>query len=131
MTHPSISVHRARLLVLLLPAALACASRTAAPGAAPPPAATAEADRPLPFNPRTRMGSLPNGLRYYLRRNGEPQKRLTLRLVVDTGSVLERDDQQGLAHFVEHMAFNGTRLFLSRATSGTSWRRWACARGST
>jgi zinc protease len=123
MTHPSpsspsTSLRRARLLALLLPAALACASRTAAPGAppapAPAPVATAESERPLPFDPKMRMGSLPNGLRYYLRRNREPEKRLTLRLVVDTGSVLERDDQQGLAHFVEHMAFNGTKLFKPR-----------------
>lgn len=56
-------------------------------------------------------GVLPNGLTYYVRRNAEPQKRAELRLVVNTGSVLEDQDQRGLAHFLEHMAFNGTRRF--------------------
>jgi zinc protease len=56
-------------------------------------------------------GTLPNGLTYYVRRNAEPRARAELRLVVNAGSVLEDDDQQGLAHFIEHMAFNGTRRF--------------------
>jgi len=56
-------------------------------------------------------GTLPNGLTYYVRRNAEPRARAELRLVVNAGSVLEDDDQQGLAHFLEHMAFNGTRRF--------------------
>ena len=58
-----------------------------------------------------RAGALPNGLRYYVRANARPEKRAELRLVVNAGSVLEDDDQRGLAHFVEHMAFNGTRHF--------------------
>ena len=57
------------------------------------------------------MGKLPNGLTYYIRKNAEPANRAELRLVVRAGSVLERDDQQGLAHFMEHMAFNGTKNF--------------------
>jgi zinc protease len=65
----------------------------------------------LPVDPRVRVGMLPNGLRYYIRANGRPERRAELRLVVDAGSVLEDDDQRGLAHFVEHMAFNGTRHF--------------------
>jgi zinc protease len=56
-------------------------------------------------------GTLWNGLRYYIRPNHEPRARAELRLVVDVGSVLEDDDQRGLAHFAEHMAFNGTRRF--------------------
>jgi zinc protease len=56
-------------------------------------------------------GALPNGLTYYVRRNAEPRARAELRLVVNAGSVLEDDDQRGLAHFLEHMAFNGTRRF--------------------
>ncbi|HEX6912019.1 MAG TPA: insulinase family protein, partial [Longimicrobium sp.] len=56
-------------------------------------------------------GTLPNGLTYYVRRNAEPRARAELRLVVNAGSVLEDDDQRGLAHFLEHMAFNGTRRF--------------------
>ena len=65
----------------------------------------------MPVDPATRMRTLPNGLRYYLRRHQEPQKRASLRLAVNAGSVLETEQQRGLAHFVEHMAFNGTRLF--------------------
>jgi zinc protease len=58
-----------------------------------------------------RAGTLPNGLRYFIRRNARPEHRLELRLVINAGSVLEDDDQRGLAHFVEHMLFNGTRRF--------------------
>ena len=60
---------------------------------------------------RSRAASCPNGLRYYVRANKKPEKRAELRLVVKAGSILEDDDQQGLAHFVEHMAFNGTQHF--------------------
>ncbi len=55
------------------------------------------------------IGKLPNGLTYYIRKNIEPKNRAELYLVNKAGSVLETDDQQGLAHFTEHMAFNGTR----------------------
>ena len=48
---------------------------------------------------------------YYIRKNSKPEDRVELRLAVNAGSVLEDDDQQGLAHFVEHMAFNGTKNF--------------------
>jgi zinc protease len=65
----------------------------------------------LPADPRVTVGVLENGLRYYIRANGRPEQRAELRLVVNAGSVLEDDDQRGLAHFVEHMAFNGTRHF--------------------
>lgn len=68
-------------------------------------------DSELPVDPAVTAGTLPNGLRYYIRENREPQDRAELRLVVDAGSVLEDDDQRGLAHFVEHMAFNGTTHF--------------------
>ena len=66
---------------------------------------------PLPVSPQVVVGKLPNGLTYYLRNNGKPQNKLELRLVVKAGSILEDDDQQGMAHFVEHMAFNGTANF--------------------
>ena len=57
------------------------------------------------------MGTLPNGLTYYIRKNGRPEKRVSIQLAVKAGSVDETDDQQGLAHFLEHMAFNGSRNF--------------------
>lgn len=72
--------------------------------------ARAQEDR-IPLDSAVRTGTLPNGLRYYVRRNARPENRLELRLVINAGSVLEDDDQKGLAHFVEHMLFNGTRRF--------------------
>jgi zinc protease len=66
---------------------------------------------PLAFDPDVRTGKLPNGMTYYIRKNAEPANRAEFRLAVNAGSVLETDDQQGLAHFVEHMAFNGTTHF--------------------
>ncbi len=65
----------------------------------------------LPQDPEVLTGQLDNGLQYYIRQNAKPEKRVEFRLVVDAGSVLEDDDQQGLAHFLEHMAFNGTQDF--------------------
>src|SRR5215469_10209086 len=65
----------------------------------------------MPVDPDVLVGTLPNGLKYYIRNNGKPAHRAELRLVVKAGSVLEDDDQQGLAHFVEHMEFEGTRHF--------------------
>ena len=66
---------------------------------------------PLAVDPNVRIGKLENGLVYYIRKNSKPEKRVELRLVVNAGSILENDDQQGLAHFMEHMNFNGTRTF--------------------
>jgi zinc protease len=66
---------------------------------------------PIPVSPDITKGKLANGLTYYIRRNGKPEKKVELRLAVKAGSVLEADDQQGLAHFIEHMAFNGTKHF--------------------
>jgi zinc protease len=68
----------------------------------------------LPFDPLVTLGKFDNGLRYYLRVNKKPENRAELQLVVNAGSVLEDDDQQGLAHFVEHMAFNGTKHFAKQ-----------------
>ena len=65
----------------------------------------------MPVDPDVLVGTLPNGLRYYVRANAKPAHRAELRLVVKAGSVLEDDDQQGLAHFLEHMEFEGTRHF--------------------
>lgn len=65
----------------------------------------------LPVDKDVIIGKLPNGLTYYIRANVEPKSRAELYLVNKAGSVLENDDQQGLAHFTEHMAFNGTRDF--------------------
>lgn len=74
-------------------------------------AQTPSLTQPMPVDPQITMGKFPNGLRYYIRPNKKPEKRAELRLVVKAGAILEDDDQRGLAHFVEHMAFNGTKNF--------------------
>ena len=65
----------------------------------------------IPINPAVTIGKLDNGLTYYIHSNKKPENRAEMLLVVNAGSVLETDDQQGLAHFLEHMAFNGTKNF--------------------
>ncbi len=87
-----------------------------APPAAPaqqtiPPVAPVALDAPLPVDPNVRVGVLDNGLTYYVRHNAEPPNRAELWLAINAGSVLEDDDQLGLAHFLEHMLFNGTENF--------------------
>jgi zinc protease len=76
---------------------------------------TGPSDAPLtqvvPVDPRITVGTLSNGLRYYIRANKQPQGRAELRLVVNAGSILEDDDQRGLAHFLEHICFAGTKHF--------------------
>ncbi len=66
---------------------------------------------PIPVGPQVKVGKLANGLTYYIHKNSKPEQRVELRLVVKVGSVMEDDDQQGLAHFTEHMAFNGSKHF--------------------
>src|SRR6478672_4786700 len=78
-----------------------------APAALPP----IDPQTVLPLDATIRTGTLPNGLKYFIRRNGRPEKRVSLRLAVKTGSLEEADDQQGLAHLIEHMAFNGSAHF--------------------
>src|SRR5262245_6473816 len=78
-------------------------------------AATVPISQPARVDPRVIVGRLPNGVRYYIRANPAPRNRAELRLVVSAGSILEDDNQRGLAHFVEHMAFNGTRNFPNQA----------------
>jgi len=68
-------------------------------------------DAAIPLADEVRTGTLDNGLRYYIRQNDEPENRLQLRLAINAGSILETDAQLGLAHFLEHMLFNGTENF--------------------
>ena len=65
----------------------------------------------LPVDPNIKIGKLSNGLTYYVRKNTKPEKKVQLRLVVNAGSVLEDNSQQGLAHMMEHMNFNGLTHF--------------------
>jgi zinc protease len=78
------------------------------------PALTVPLDQVVPVDPRITIGYMQNGLRYYIRNNGRPSRRAELRLVVGVGSVVEDDDQLGLAHFVEHLAFNGSENFAEQ-----------------
>ncbi len=66
---------------------------------------------PIPFDSSITKGTLPNGLTYMIKQNKKPEKRLFLRLIIKVGSIVEKDNEQGIAHFCEHMAFNGTRHF--------------------
>ena len=77
----------------------------------PPPPPTSVSGTPIPTDPGVRMGKLSNGLRYYIRKNETPDNRAELRLAVNAGAMQEDEDQRGLAHFLEHMAFNGTENF--------------------
>ena len=95
-------------------ATVAVASAGQQEGQAPP--ATVALDQQIPLDPAITTGRFENGLRYFIRTTKKPEKRAELRLVVDVGSIVEEDDQLGLAHFVEHMAFNGTKHFPKQET---------------
>ncbi len=79
--------------------------------AVPADARTAPLQQLVPIGADVTVGELSNGLRYFIRENQEPENRALLRLVVGVGSIVEDDDQLGLAHVLEHMAFNGTENF--------------------
>ncbi len=113
-----------RMVLLLAAALIACGGskpQQAAPPVPPPtgdlaggvaPKAPGNPDTtPLPLASDVKKGVLPNGLTYYIKKHGKPEKRALLWLAVDAGSMLEDDDQSGLAHFDEHMSFNGTKRF--------------------
>ena len=102
---------RKHVAAIALLAALAGIGLVRAQEAPRPDPAAVPLAQPVPVDPRITLGQLPNGLRYYIRANGRPSARAELRLVVDVGSAAEDEDQLGLAHFIEHMAFNGSRNF--------------------
>ena len=94
------------LLSLLVAAALAATAQTAT-------------DKTVPADPAWRMGKLDNGLTWYIRHNTEPAGRASYYIIQNVGSILEKDDQNGLAHFLEHMAFNGTKRFPDKGILNT------------
>ncbi len=98
VTAPTLRLRRAGILALLF------LLGGAAPGAQ-------DLNAPLQLDPAIRRGTLPNGITWFVRRNSRPEKRAALRLAVKAGSIDEDDDQRGLAHVLEHMAFNGTAHF--------------------
>src|SRR6187397_382251 len=98
---------------LLFGIGLAILSLTVMPSAqAPAPQAAIPPElalnRALPIDPAVRTGKLPNGLTYFIRQNARPANRVSMRLAVNAGAIQEDPDQRGLAHFIEHMAVNGT-----------------------
>ena len=78
-------------------------------------AALAFGQSPLPNDPAVRTGKLENGMTYYIRHNAQPAERAEFYLATDVGAFQEADDQDGLAHFLEHMCFNGTKNFPGKA----------------
>ena len=101
-------------LALLCTGVLSSALSGQAPVTAAPQ--TAPLTQQIPLDPAITTGRFQNGLKYFIRTTKRPEKRAELRLVVDVGSIVEDADQQGLAHFVEHMAFNGTKNFPKQET---------------
>ena len=102
---------RTRSLLLTFGVVVVTATLAVAQQSATTTAATDALAQVIAVDPQIRVGQLPNGLRYFVRANAQPRGRAELRLVVNAGSVLEDDNQRGMAHFVEHMAFNGTEHF--------------------
>ncbi len=113
MTFPRSRLSFYRVLAVLLAAGTVSFAQAPLPGRETSAASVASygLSQQIPVDPEVVVGTLPNGLRYYVRPNGKPARRAELRLVVKAGSVLEDDDQLGIAHFVEHMEFEGTRHF--------------------
>ena len=101
----------ASVTALVTLACLPLAARQQPSPSPAPPAQAVNLQLALPFDAIVKTGTLPNGLKYYVRQNSRPASRLVLRLAVRTGSLDEADDQQGLAHVLEHMAFNGSTNF--------------------
>ena len=95
-------------LILLFAANLDVQAQDARPAA---DSVNTASEAPLPIGPDVRIDTLENGIVYYIRRNTEPENRAELRLAINAGSILEDEEQRGLAHFLEHMLFNGTERF--------------------
>ena len=76
-------------------------------------------NQPVPFDPEARFGVLDNGMTYYIKHNKEPKERASFYIIQNVGALLEEDNQNGLAHFLEHMAFNGTKHFEGKGILNT------------
>ena len=113
-------------LAVLLPTGTALALTAPSTVAAEWPQARSD----VRADPAIRFGALPNGMRYAIMRNATPPGQVSMRLRFDVGSLMERDDQQGLAHFLEHMAFNGSRNVPSRGEMVQDLERLGLAFGA-
>jgi len=76
-------------------------------------------NKAAPIDPAVCIGKLANGMTYYIRHNQEPKERASFYIIQNVGALLENDDQNGLAHFLEHMAFNGTQHFPEKKIINT------------
>jgi zinc protease len=83
----------------------------------------------IPKDPAWQFGTLPNGLRYAVRRNPLPAGQVSIRVRIDAGSLNEEDQEQGWAHFVEHLLFRGTKSFGDREAR-YSWQQLGASFGS-
>jgi len=99
---------RARVALLMVVATASIAVAQSKPAA---PLRPLDYRELVPFDTAIHTATLPNGLKYFVRQNDRPAKRVSLRLGVKAGSLNEEDDQLGLAHLIEHMAFNGSTHF--------------------
>ncbi|PYO49898.1 MAG: peptidase M16 [Gemmatimonadetes bacterium] len=111
------STRSAAILAALFAASATASAQVGSAPKASPLGASPQPAAPLPFDPAVTVGTLSNGMRYYIRENHKPEERAELRLVVNAGSVLEDEDQRGLAHMVEHMSFRGTKKFAGNQIS--------------
>jgi zinc protease len=129
LTRPALAL--VALAVIAAPAAAATpAPPPPAPSATPAPAGWPQSRSDLPADPSIRFGVLPNGLRYAIMRNATPPGQVSMRLRFEVGSLMERDDQQGLAHFLEHMAFNGSTNVPTRGAMVQDLERLGLAFGA-
>jgi zinc protease len=101
----------ASLVAIAATAAVLAAPQQPAPRPAPAQSAAINLQETLPFDTAVKKATLPNGLQYFIRQNSRPAQRVSMRLAVKAGSMMEADDQLGLAHLIEHMAFNGSTHF--------------------
>ena len=101
----------ALVVVVLLAFTGALNAQTAAKSKNPAATSKQNSADVIPLDPAVRTGKLPNGFTYYIRKNVEPKNRVQLYLANKIGSIMENDNQRGLAHFMEHMGFNGTKNF--------------------
>ena len=97
-------------LIILVLSLISCASYSAFK--------SEDLNKKLENDPEARTGILENGLRYSIRTNKNPEKRVEFRSGIKGGSLIEKEDEQGAAHFVEHMAFNGTDLIYEGVNRG-------------
>lgn len=135
------SISRRAALILASSAMLSAQALPAAPAQTPAPAAApakaaAAAERPwlyensdVPIDPAWRFGILDNGLRYAIRRNSVPPGQVSVRVRIDAGSLMERADERGFAHFIEHLSFRGSREVPDGEAKRT-WQRLGATFGS-